>query len=54
MAALVHRRVAAEMGGSEAEQLAEAILHAAEAKAARQPLDKRPHTVEEVLAAGGG
>ncbi|EFN56646.1 hypothetical protein CHLNCDRAFT_51642 [Chlorella variabilis] len=52
VAALVHRRVAAEMGGSEAEQLAEAILHAAEAKAARQPLDKRPHTVEEVLAAG--
>lgn len=28
-------------------------LQAAEARAARQPLDKRPHTVEELLQAGG-
>ncbi|PSC75461.1 hypothetical protein C2E20_1122 [Micractinium conductrix] len=50
--ALVRRRVAAELGGPDAEALANAIIEAAEARAARQPFDKRPHTVEEVLAAG--
>jgi hypothetical protein len=103
VAALVRRRVAADMGGPQAEELADAIievrwgsqaagglavgrargqagrlldgicssscsevgthqrckaasvsLQAAEARAARQPLGKRPHTVEEVLMAGGG
>ena len=96
MAALVRRRVAADMGGPQAEELADAIievgwgrqvaarqaglwpaspaavrwaqlqravyqcyeaacaaLQAAEARAARQPLGKRPHTVEDVLMAGG-
>ncbi|KAL4429214.1 hypothetical protein ABPG77_010193 [Micractinium sp. CCAP 211/92] len=41
VAALVRRRVAAAMGPQ-----------AAEARAARQPLEKRPHTVEELLQAG--
>jgi hypothetical protein len=104
VAALVRRRVAADMGGPQAEELADAIievgwggqayrraggqaggqaaglwaasqaaarwaqlqravhqcyeaacaaLQAAEARAARQPLGKRPHTVEDVLMAGG-
>ncbi|KAL4443362.1 hypothetical protein ABPG75_011099 [Micractinium tetrahymenae] len=52
VAALVRRRVAAEMGGPDAEALADAIIEAAEARAARQPLEKRPHTVEELLQAG--